>query len=349
MTEEFAIGDVLFRQFRLDHEEKIERPYDLIVAGLSWETRGVVALAHLRNANADVELWKFQSQSDVVEKAKARQLEKFRALFSNIKVVELGSSTDVESNFVRIKSRLHDAYARAGRPLSVLVDMTCLPKTYTLFMVGLGFREELVARIDCLYTPGEYDLISANTNSSPVVAGPRSLLSEGEWHSRQIPYLEASEYIANDLDLLVSLGGELGLTLPFMERFEPRRLGLVFIDETSPENGTPMLPSERLAYEELLSEPNTIKKGLPLCDAVGMAHHALTFARESSARGTTMMAIGAKPHALALGLVALADSRVEVVCRTPASYRPVDVKPSGEPMLYEIEDRFDPASYLAQQ
>jgi hypothetical protein len=43
----------------------------------------------------------------------------------------------------------------------------------------------------------------------------------------------------------------------------------------------------------------------------------------------------------------LADPRIEVVCRTPASYRIVDVHPSGDPMFYEIEDRFDPASYLA--
>src|SRR3546814_1422946 len=47
-------------------------------------------------------------------------------------------------------------------------------------------------------------------------------------------YLEASEYIANDADLLVTLGGELGLSVPFIERFEPRRLGLICIEETSP-------------------------------------------------------------------------------------------------------------------
>src|SRR3546814_17719721 len=69
-------------------------------------------------------------------------------------------------------------------------------------------------------------------------------------------YLEASEYIANDADLLVTLGGELGLSVPFIERFEPRRLGLICIEETSPSRNVPMLQSERMAYDELLREPN---------------------------------------------------------------------------------------------
>ncbi len=50
-------------------------------------------------------------------------------------------------------------------------------------------------------------------------------LSEDECHSRQIPYLEASKYIANDADLLVTLGGEVGLSLPIIERLTPGGLG----------------------------------------------------------------------------------------------------------------------------
>ena len=102
-----------------------------------------------------------------------------------------------------------------------------------------------------------------------------------------------------------------------------------------------------MAYEELLREPNAVQVDIKLCDAVGLACHAVTFVESSIARGTTMMAIGSKPHAIGIALAALANPRVEVVCRTPASYRAVDVLPSGDPMLYEIEDRFDPLTYLA--
>lgn len=349
MNNEIAIGDVLFRQRTLVETIEINRSYDLVVAGLSWESRGTVGLAFLRDADVPLVLLKFRSRSAEIEEAKLAQLDAYRSRFRNVEVKDMELSTSAQNNFIVLKSWWQDLYAEAGRPLSILLDMTCLPKTYTLFLLGLGFREELVARIDFLYTPGKYDLVSNSATTTPVLAGARSLLSEGEWHSRQIPYLEASEYIANDLDLLVTLGGELGLSLPFIERFEPRRLGLVFINESSPEKGTPMLASEGMAYEELLGAPNAARKDMPLCDAIGMARHALAFAEASSARGTTMMAIGAKPHALALGLAALADPRIEVVCRTPTSYRVVDVQASGTPMLYEIEDRFDPASYIASE
>jgi hypothetical protein len=226
------------------------------------------------------------------------------------------------------------------------MDVTCIPKTYVLYLLGLGFTEELVARLDCIYAPGIYDLMADNAAGSSVVSGPRSILSEGEWRSRQVPYLEAANYIANDSDLLVTLGGELGLTLPFIECYEPRRLGLVFISETSPASAHPMRPSERLAYEELLREPNAECKDLALCDAIAVASHALQFAGASSARGITGMALGSKPHALGLALASLANAHMEVVCRTPAAYRPINVAARGKLMLYEIEDRFDPSSCL---
>ena len=346
MADELAIGDFVVRQRNLEKQELLRRSHDVAVAGLSWESRGPAAFGSLNAIGAQLTLLKFKSRSEEVETAKVAQLESFRTLQSDLGVKELEASTDAEKNFASIKAWLQDLYAKAERPLSILLDITCIPKTYVLYLIGLGFSDELVARMDCLYTPGKYDLVSGGTGIPPALTGPRSLLSEGEWHSRQIPYLEASEYIANDADLLVTLGGELGLSLPFIERFEPRRLGLICIEETSPSRDGPMLGSERMAYNELLREPNAKQVDIKLCDAVGVARHAANFVESSIARGTTMMAIGSKPHAIGIALAALANPRVEVVCRTPASYRAVDVQPSGNPMLYEIEDRFDPLSYL---
>jgi hypothetical protein len=292
-----------------------------------------------------VTLLKFKSRSTLAEEAKARQLASFEATLANVSVKELGPSTDTQNNLLALKTWLQDLYVKVGRPLSILMDVTCIPKTYVLYLFGLGFTEELVARLDCLYTPGTYDLMADGGASPSSLSGPRSLLSEGEWYSRQVPYLESENYIANDCDVLATLGGELGLTLPFIERYEPRRLGLIFIGESAP-GAHPMHPSERLAYEELLREPNANRTDLPLCDVVAVASHALQFASSSTARGITGMAIGSKPHALGLGLAALANTNMEIVCRTPAAYRPTNVAASGKLMLYEIEDRFDPASYL---
>lgn len=346
MTDELAIGDLILRQRKLQGKEAVPRAYDMVIAGLSWESRGPTALSRLSGVGAPLTLFKFRSRSNETDALKEAQHQQFRNILVNVSVKEFGPSTDTTQNFSAMKAWLRDLYAKARRPLSILVDITCIPKTYVLFLIGLGFTDELIARIDCLYTPGRYDLVTEGMRTPPALTGPRSLLSEGEWRSRQIPYLEASEYIANDADLLVTLGGELGLSLPFIERFEPRRLGLICIQETSPARDLPMLASERMAYEKLLREPNVAQTDIKLCDAVGVARHALSFVGTSVMRAATMMAIGSKPHAVGIALTALADARVEVVCRTPASYRAVDVQASDDPMLYEIEDRFDPASYI---
>ena len=347
MVDELAVGDFVVRQRKLIENETLTRSYDAVIAGLSWESRGPTALTALSGIEAQLTLFKFKSGSEEMEAAKVIQLALYRALQPHLSVKNLEPSIDNEKNFASIKAWLQDLYATAKRPLSILIDITCIPKTYVLYLIGLGFSDEIVASVDCLYTPGKYDLVSGNVGSPLALTGPRSILSEGEWHSRQIPYLEASEYIANDADLLVTLGGEIGLSLPFIERFEPRRLGLICIEETSPSRDVPMLSSERMAYDELLREPNAMLEDIKLCDAVAVARYAFAFVQSSAARGTTMMAIGSKPHAVGMALAALSNPRVEVVCRTPASYRGVDVQPAAGPMLYEIEDRFDPASYIA--
>jgi hypothetical protein len=346
MDSELAIGNLLIRQRELARDVNFVRNYDVIIAGLSWEDRGTFCLSQLNYFSTKAMLLKFKSRSTQVEEAKLRQLASFKTIFRNSDVKELGSSTDTQTNFLSLKAWLQDLYTAFGRPLSILMDVTCIPKTYVLYLLGLGFTEELVARLDCTYAPGIYDLMADNAAGSSALSGPRSILSEGEWRSRQVPYLEAENYIANDSDLLVTLGGELGLSKPFIEGYEPRRLGLVFISETSPATAYPTRPSERLAYEELLREPNAECKDVALCDAIAVASHALQFAASSSARGITGMVLGSKPHALGLGLASLAMSSIEVVCRTPAAYRPINVAASGKRMLYEIEDRFDPSSYL---
>jgi hypothetical protein len=346
MIEEYPIGSLLIRQRELSADDLTGKSYDLVIASLSWESRGTFCLSHISDRTETLTLLKFASRSPEMADAKARQLALYQKKFKFIEVKELAASTDASNNFPIIKNWIQDKYMKCGRPLKILLDITCIPKTYILYLIGLSFGEELVAKIDCLYAPGIYDLLATPHANVASVSGPRALLSEGEWHSRQIPYLEAEDYIATDNDLIVALGGELGLSLPFIERYEPRRLSLLFISESAPADTNPMLPSERSAYLELLAEPNAQRTDIALADAIGVARHAFAFVSNSTARGTTAIAIGAKPHALGLGVAALAQPTMEVVCRTPAAYKAVDVDASGKVFLYEIEDRFDPTSYV---
>ena len=303
-------------------------------------------MLRLRATSSSVALLKFSSRDADIETRKQQAQTAFRGLFT-IELIELKSSVDAEPNFRKLEGWLRDKYVARGRPLRVLVDITCVPKTYLLFILGLGFTRDYLACLDCLYAAGVYDLNAAGGGADAGrIGGPRALLSEGEWRSRQIPYLEPRDVIASERDIIVTLGGELGLSLPFIEKFEPGRAGLIFIKETAPDLSTPMLQSEKSALLELLREPNAQRSDIGLCDVIGVAKHAVHFTRKSNAKAVTGIAIGSKPHALALGIAALAEDKMEIVCRTPAAYKLAEIQPSGRVFLYTVEDRFEPCSYL---
>lgn len=341
-----AIGTLTVRQTELTSSEPGLRQYDLVLAALSWEERASATLAYLERAATEINLLKFQSISEEVEERKKSQFKRFESCAASVRLRELQRSTKAEENFASIESWIRDQYQRLGRPLKVLMDITCIPKNYILFIVGLAFTRDYFARCDCIYAAGLYDLTHDDRSGELLATGPRSIVSVGEWRSQQVPYLSGENYLPSVRDLFVTLGGEIGLSLPFIERVEPKRLKAVFIDEAAPKDGRPMLDSERSALTALLSEPNVERVDISLGDVVATAKAAIEFCRAAEGGAVTAMAIGCKPHALALGIVALSEKNLEIICRTPTSYKAIDVKASGKIYLYEITDRFDPFSYI---
>lgn len=96
MADELAVGDFVVRQRKLKQNETLGRSYDLVIAGLSWESRGSTALASLKGLSAPLTLFKFMSRSEDVEAAKMAQLQVFRRMRAELVVNELGTSTDAE-------------------------------------------------------------------------------------------------------------------------------------------------------------------------------------------------------------------------------------------------------------
>jgi hypothetical protein len=294
---------------------------------------------------------KFESQIDEIEQKKLAMLDEFSKLAKIAEMKELSPSIQSQENFGVLEAWIREKYVTVGRPLRILCDITCLPKSYLLFLVGLGFTRDYFACFDCVYTAGKYDLAKeqafpTSNGGKPAIGGPRSLVSNGDWHPTLIPYLTAAQYLPGSTDLFIAMGGELGLSLPFIERVEPRRLELVFIEETAPSDNRPMLPSERSALNDLMSAPNITRSDHSLCDVVGVAQRAVSFCRYGQSVGTTAMALGCKPHALALAVASLSEPKMGVVTRTPVSYSAIDVEPTGRLLFVQVEDRFDPCSYI---
>ncbi|MGP9820029.1 hypothetical protein ACTZWW_08440 [Salinarimonas sp. NSM] len=257
-------------------------------------------------------------------------------LGSGVESFKLASSVDWEDNVAVFRRLMSDAVREAGNPLSIIIDISCLPKRYLLYLLGHGFREDVAARMDFLYSEaGKYEFRLGKA------VGHGSLISEGEWTSLQVPYFEGETYVPSRRDLFVSLGGEVSSALPLIERFEADRMCVFGVTGSKERLPSVQYESELTARELLLATPCVEAFEYDLFDVVGMAKETIRCLE----RPTTCFAIGAKTHALAFGIAALANEKFQVVCRSPSRYSHNNAIPSGRVFVYQVEDRFEPLAY----
>lgn len=319
----------------------IESGWDLMIASVSWESRAAALLPLLANTKAAMQLFRFESSSPAIQARKELTFKQFEAaLGSRLNVVNLQSSSTCEFNFRQIRTLIEDAYATRKRALRVLLDATCLPKKYLLYIMGVSFRREYVAKLGVLYAEGKY--VAPKSAASTPARRSQGLISDGDWVSIQIPFLESSDYAPNKRDVVVSLGGEVGVAVPLIERLEPRRLRLIQIREDGARVPKRLLEKESRYVSLLLGQPGATIQEYDLNNATGVALDII----KQCEGPTTCVAIGSKPHAIAMGLAALADDRIDVVCRVPGGYTAADAVHTGRTTYFDIEDRFEPSAYL---
>lgn len=342
MKSETSIGRFRLAQLSAPPSLDGARDYDLLLFGVSWKSRAVTGIERTGLRSGRTLCLRFASTDPAVVAAKDTTQRAYESAFGAIELFSLKSSLLFSENSALIERRLTEIAQEVGRPLRVLLDISCLPRSYATFIIGLGFVREIFGRVDCLYSEGQYTW----EDTADSMGGPRSLISIGEWASLQIPYLEAQETIPAERDLLVEIGGEIGYSLPFVERYEPVRLGLIFI-----EGGVdPVLvnKNEASAYNSLIAEPKVDRVDYPIGDVVSVVEHIHGFCGADRGRVVTGLAIGSKAHALAMALAAVDLDNLELVCRIPTSYARADVLPTGNVFFYRAQDRFEPTSYFSR-
>jgi hypothetical protein len=339
MNKELSIGRLLVSQRELTGVEPMTVNYDLIISAISWESRNVTSFERLGELSAPTIFFRFKSSKPEIDLLKDINEEKLKALCPSNTIILLDKSIDFDANSEVMDTALRDAFVRKKSPLRVLLDITCMPKSYMSFICGLGFTNDYFCRLDCTYAEGKYDF-----SATAATSGPISIFSEGEWASQQIPYLEANDMFSAERDLLVIMGGEIGYSLPFIERYEPSRLGVIFIKGTyNPED---FVGSEQTAYADLTSEPTLLRADYPIEDMISVLQNAHDFCRGSDGKNIAGLAIGSKSQSLGLALAALDIENLEIICRIPSSYTNSEVLPTGRVFYYCIEDRFEPMGYL---
>lgn len=342
MTDPKPIGLLQVSQSQFSDEGFAHRGnYDLAIAVASWEARCSATAKMISSAGAPVHVIEFASQSEAVSQKKEVAVSLWReAAGDKFRHFPLESSLNFEKNKGELTSFFERLFREQSRPLRVLMDISCLPKRYLLYVLGLGFKGGMFGALDILYSEGKYE-VSDPSKTPPSVR--RGLVSEGEWSSVQVPYLESCNYVPSQRDLCLGIGAEISVAMPLVERIDPKRMRLFEISDSSLRVPTTILNIEAKAIDVLMTFPSASRISFAPNDALGVASDVLRFTE----RSTTCLAIGSKPHAVGFALASLADERIEVVCRAPRAYTFGEVHPTGTFYRYVIEDRFDVCPYLA--
>lgn len=337
-SEAIPAGRLLIRQSAvLEPIPILPNNYDLVLCAISWESRCAHAFEFLNVSIDQLHMIRFATSDREIDDRKAGFVKMLSSRTKNLVEVQLGRSSEYQKNIELLDQFISRRVAEAGRPIKLLVDFTCIPKSYLLALLGMGFDKGYFARFDGLYSEGNYGELYSTESASAEVG----YISEGKWDSMAIPFFEADNPIPSSRDLLVTLGGEVGLTIPFLEKYEPNRLGIVML--------RPSVDGYPLGIRSAFSEPNVFLKHVDVCNAVGVVQHAMEFAEATNEQVVTALAVGSKPHALGLGVACLGRGNAEVICRIPKRYTMLNVPASGKVMLYQIEDRFEPHAYFSKE
>lgn len=345
-----CFGPVQVKQVGPLKEVTLEKKYDLCLVTLSWEQRATFAfLTEGCKIDAATAFW-FESTSSEIEERKSGQVGSLRTKIGEVDELHLSKATEVDENFQKLKQFFEEKFTEFGRPLKVLIDISCLPKNYLLFLIGLGFSQDLFACFDCIYSAGIYDLMNEGATTSDEAGRiHRALTSSGMWTSRQIPFLAAESAFPDSRDLVVTMGGEIGLALPLISKIEPTKLSLVFIEETAPGESANALDGEMQAYTSLLNDYEADVSRFSLGDVLGVAGRLEEICSQSESDCVSILVLGSKSHALSAALIGLSCPHSEVICRVPKNYLTLDVYASGDIFVFEIEDRFEPINYLMME
>ena len=334
-----AIGTFGVRQSVVNGRDELLSAYDLVFAVLSWETRCTAAAKLLKGRGQKVKVLHFVSLDTTLERLKEKNLAIIKGELGDDfgEVLLFDSSVRQDKNFPLIFKLLEDAAVRAKRPLHVLFDMTCFPKRYLLYFLGVCFQTEFAVSLDYLYSEGRY-LPGAQLEG---LAEVKRLVSEGEWQMLQVPYFESREFGSDsDHDLFISAGLEMHSIAEYVNTNEPRNVVVYEVEDGNHRIDSVLLADARNRMKTLLDVPNVSTKQFKLVDIIGLARDAM-----AAVRKTTCLAIGSKPHALALGLAALSNKNLEITCRVPVGYSGNDIPAIGTIQRFEIRDRFNPSVY----
>lgn len=318
--------------------ELLNGVYDILILGASWDTRStwVVDIGNIEAGHCILVTYENEDLKGIDDDAYERQLrngeilERYMGDISHSTKTERSSAYDIEEKWMRIYANILEVYEREKRPLNICLDISAIPRYCVLSALGMCIKNGIASEMVFLYAEGDYKIDAENVKYISQVGG---------WKKINIKALESVYDPAKRDFYLVSIGFEGNRTLRVTSESEPRRVSLLFpdppvkdgyVEETAKEN-------RRLIEKYRIPETQIIRAAAGDAIEAWKKLTVLMLERPES-ENAFYLCCGTKPHALALGLRALAKEFGTVVYYIPDRKVPTDVGANGTFWKYTIRD-----------
>lgn len=312
--------------------ELLNGRFDFMFCVSSWDRRclSITESIELSAQSGCLVLFDVKDDSGLRDKHDAA-LRAFCAAKCDKHEIIQGDSADTKGLWRAIEDCIKKAYAKKGKPLSVVVDLCTCPRFFALAIMSRGLKTGMISRLVFFYAEGVYP-----EETSEEVR--HELFTSGGWRAVPIPGLEGRWEPGNSRFNFVSVGFEGAKTLRLVTRLEPDRVSVLF-----PDPGVQGEYIERARKNnEALFERYSLRESdifrAHAGDAIAAWREMGIQQLERSGENASYLCCGTKAHSLALGIRALVLKCPAVLYIVPDRHNVVDVRPGGVFWRYDVQD-----------
>lgn len=306
--------------------------YDVLVLTSGWDPRcRVLAEALFSRVQICLLLLFDDKDSQGLRDQNDEKLRAFAARISEKQYEINGLSTEVDDVWFDIKSKIFTIGLELKRPLSILCDMSCCPRVYTLSLLTTCLKYGVARHIHYFYNECVYP------ERKDTLCDDEVAFTAGRWKLNKIHSLtdERSPLFKNRFT--VSIGFEGSKTLMVLNEREPDEVIVLvpmpgYLDEYD--------ARVRTANKELFRSfglRSSDELHSNAADSIEVWSQVFKRFVDDQGRNEFFLCAGTKPHSLGLTLAAYSLEAPTVYYGLPERHNPIDVVLKPECWLYKIE------------
>lgn len=334
--DELLVGHLLLRQENVTIKDYCIPRADVIIVTSSWEPRSsVITQMPVETVKSGIVIKFLEKDNEGDREKHDKAISDWLAHWTNnVTSIENVSIYDEQAVFAKLRTSLQNLRNELGRPLNVVFDMSGCPKIYMLYVLGIGFRYGIISKCIMLYAEATY---FKGERQFPRRRA-EYIFTEGEWRAVPVPYLEGRPRSGRDKKMLISLGLEGDKIKKLVARYEPDDWRFLIANPGfMKEYGLLGWQENDILFSQYEVEKRKVYE-VGVGDVVGCVRECETIKKMWGDDEAIFMALGAKSHALAMGLCSLADERITVLTRMPETFVKTKTACNGRCWVYGIDD-----------